>query len=167
MGKIRCPKRGGCNTKRSQRPSTLSRQNKPGIINWWPRMSSKRQFYLSPRNLTGWQTDQCDRVGMKLLGLVRFIRTASVPHTWAIPVWLPNIKQGIKAAHGYAVHPWKKQTVDDRHTATPTSQMGNEVNWLAQGQPGAPYKSWEGQRAPLSRCSAIFTHHPLPCNFIH
>lgn len=115
MGKIRCPKRGGCNTKRSQRPSTLSRQNKPGIINWWPRMSSKRQFYLSPRNLTGWQTDQCDCVGMKLLGLVRFIRTASVPRTWAIPVWLPNIKQGIKAAHGYAVHPWKKQTVDDTH----------------------------------------------------
>lgn len=89
-------------------------------------MSSERQFYLSPRNLTGWQTAQHDRVGMKLLGPARFIRTASVPCTWAVPVWLPNTKWGTKAAHGYAVCLWNEQRVDDRRAAIPTSQMGNK-----------------------------------------
>lgn len=36
---------GGYNTKRPQRPFTLNRQNKAGVINRWPRMSSDRQGF--------------------------------------------------------------------------------------------------------------------------
>lgn len=89
-------------------------------------MSSDRQVCLFPRNVTGCQADQHHCDGAKLLGLVRFVRAASVLRTWAGPVWLPHTKQGIKAAQGCADRPRKEQAGDDGYTVLPTSQRGNE-----------------------------------------
>lgn len=96
---------------------------------------------LSPRNLTGWQTYQCDwyKGGMKLLEGTMFIRIPSVPCTWA----------------GCTTY-----------TTIPTSQQEVRGELACSRSARAPSRAKKGKELP-SHCSALFTHHSFFCNFVY